>query len=395
MDYPSLFLLLCVSLTQFSQGTDNMNGFKNKSTSGTGLLNLGSKSPLMHTKANLSDIRSIKSSFDFRTLDPEGVLLYGDTRGGLDWFVLALRDGLPEMQIGKGDAVAIATGGPRLNDGRWHHVQLRSEGRSVVLEVGGAPVLLVGLHSQHAVEDTAGQIRLSLGGVLVQELEFFTPVQPQMDGCIRAGNWLNHNLTWEIDLREEGPPCFTEIHKGSFFPGTGLALFNTSAFLAHQANRKVVTIEMEGPFAEWSGTALTILTSQHDPVLTITAQNQTEELKVVFREQVVSVPGVHAKLAVNLSRHAVSIESDNAIIAEFQDDTHDWLDRWHEGMALAFGGVPDIADDTTAENGSSYLHGCVGRIRIQEQEVDLDRALYKHSSVSTHSCPASINFLDP
>ncbi|KAL4631474.1 sex hormone-binding globulin isoform X2 [Arapaima gigas] len=395
MYFPSLFLLLCVSLAQLSQEAVNGHGVKNKHTSGKGLLNLGFKSPLMHTKANLSDITNIKSSFEFRTLDPEGVLLYGDTQGGVEWFVLALRGGLPEMQIGKGDAIAIVTGGPRLNDGRWHQVQLRSEGRLVVLEVGGAPVLMVGLHSQHAVEHTMGQIRLSLGGLLVQELELFRPIQPQMDGCIRAGNWLNHNLTWETDLGEKGRLCLAEIQRGSFFPGTGLAAFNTSDFPVHQTNSSFITIEMEGPLAEWSGTALIILSSQYDPVLTITAQNRSKELKVLFHEHAVSVSEPLAKLSLSLSRYMVKIDLDNRIIRELYDDTHDWLARWHEGMVLAFGGVPENTNDIAADNGSGYLHGCVRQIRIQGREVDLDHALYKHSSVSSHSCPTSVGLLDP
>lgn len=56
-------------------------------------------------------------------------------------------------------------------------VQLRSEGQSVVLEVNGTKALVVGLHSQHAQQDTMGVIRLSLGGILVKDLELFNSVR--------------------------------------------------------------------------------------------------------------------------------------------------------------------------------------------------------------------------
>lgn len=68
---------------------------------------------------------SIKSSFQLRTFDPEGVVFYGDTKNGEDWFVLSLKDGIPLMQISKGDILVSVAGGPKLNDGKWHTVSLQ------------------------------------------------------------------------------------------------------------------------------------------------------------------------------------------------------------------------------------------------------------------------------
>lgn len=68
--------------------------------------------------------RSIKSSFEFRTFDPEGLIFYGDTKNGDDWFILSLKDGVPLMQINKGVLISVA-GNPRLNDGKWHTVSIQ------------------------------------------------------------------------------------------------------------------------------------------------------------------------------------------------------------------------------------------------------------------------------
>lgn len=68
--------------------------------------------------------RSIKSSFEFRTFDPEGLIFYGDTKNGDDWFILSLKDGVPLIQINKGVLVSVA-GTPRLNDGKWHTVSIQ------------------------------------------------------------------------------------------------------------------------------------------------------------------------------------------------------------------------------------------------------------------------------
>lgn len=72
-----------------------------------------------------SHLSSIKSTFQLRTFDPEGAVFYGDTKDGLDWFVLSLKDGIPLMQISKGDVHVSVSGGPKLNDGKWHKVSFQ------------------------------------------------------------------------------------------------------------------------------------------------------------------------------------------------------------------------------------------------------------------------------
>lgn len=66
---------------------------------------------------------SITSHFKFRTYDPEGIIFYGDTKDGQDWFVLSLRDGIPEVQIGKANMLISVKAGRKLNDGVWHKVR--------------------------------------------------------------------------------------------------------------------------------------------------------------------------------------------------------------------------------------------------------------------------------
>uniref|UniRef100_A0A3Q3GUW2 Laminin G domain-containing protein n=1 Tax=Labrus bergylta TaxID=56723 RepID=A0A3Q3GUW2_9LABR len=90
-----------------------------------------------------------------------------------DWFILALKDGIPLMQISKEEMLVSVMGGPKLNDGKWH------------------------------------------------------TVSPQMDGCVREGSWLNLSVPWEAEAGELWP-CYQHIQPGSYFPGTGFAIFNTS-----------------------------------------------------------------------------------------------------------------------------------------------------------------------
>lgn len=76
----------------------------------------------VHLNLRLFCFCSIKSSFQFRTFDPEGAIFYGDTKRGADWFVLALKGGIPLMQICKGGTHISVAGGSKLNDGKWHTV---------------------------------------------------------------------------------------------------------------------------------------------------------------------------------------------------------------------------------------------------------------------------------
>ncbi|XP_078283832.1 LOW QUALITY PROTEIN: sex hormone-binding globulin [Rhinoraja longicauda] len=84
-------------------------------------LNPSSKnSPPSNTlEIHIEGADSFQSEFDLRTLDPEGVVFYGDMNGGDNWFVLALRDGRPEIQISNEYCNIAVQAGDQLSDGRW------------------------------------------------------------------------------------------------------------------------------------------------------------------------------------------------------------------------------------------------------------------------------------
>ncbi len=48
---------------------------------------------------------------------------------------------------------------------------------------------------------------------------------------------------------------------------------------------------------------------------------------------------------------------------------------------------PFFSGDSEEAKNTHYLHGCLEKILVQGQVIDLDRALYKHTAVSSHSCP--------
>ncbi|TRY99354.1 hypothetical protein DNTS_014894 [Danionella cerebrum] len=336
--------------------------------SATGVINLAHRqskwTPLMHISANLSEVKSIRSYFQFRTLDPEGAIFYGDTKDGQDWFVLSLRDGIPEMQIGKADILVSVKGGRKLNDGSWYLLELRSEGKFVVLEVNNEVELVVGLHSKLAEEELTGKIRLALGGMLVDKHKLFHPFEPEMDACIRAGHWLNLSRPWDTDKTWEPQACFSNIKKGSYFPGSGTAMFNTSDLPGLQKNEAGITIKI---FGSWTGILLSL---QSTGFLYVLGENDGGK----------DVKKVPETLTFTILKTALMVNNK----PKLESDSQDFLSMWKNGMLLTFGGKPE---DSEGEKGTQYLRGCLEKITVQGQVIDLDRALYKHSAVSSHSCP--------
>ncbi|KAM9462054.1 sex hormone-binding globulin [Clarias gariepinus] len=354
---------------------------------GSEVINLGHKStawaPAMHLSVNLSSIASIISHFEFRTFDPEGIIFYGDTKEGQDWFVLSLRDGIPEVQIGKANMLVSVKGGPRLNDGAWHKLELRSEGKYVVVEINHKVELMVGMESDQTDDVLTGKLRLALGGMLVDQKKLLHSFYPQMDGCIRAANWLNISTVWDTEPTWKPSPCFQEIKKGSYFPGSGLAVFNTSDLPGVETEERGVTIEV---FGSWHGTLLSLQSLDFQFILPEAKEKESKVLTVELKEE--SASGNNAdstKLTLTLLKHSLVLNGET----ELKNESIDFLSGWTEGMKLAFGGVPsEAAGETEDLPNELHLQGCLEKVIIQGQELDFDLAFFKHTSISSHSCPA-------
>uniref|UniRef100_A0A4W4GFE9 Sex hormone-binding globulin n=1 Tax=Electrophorus electricus TaxID=8005 RepID=A0A4W4GFE9_ELEEL len=354
--------------------------------SGGEVINLGQRqqswAPLMQTYANLSDVASIRSFFEFRTFDPEGTIFYGDTKEGGDWFVLLLRDGVPEMQIGKADILVSVQGGPKLNDGAWHKLELRSEGKYVILEVNGKLELVVGLSSEQTEDTLTGKIRLALGGMLVGHKKLLHPFKPELDACIREGQWLNLSMPWITNPGWELQPCFPEIKKGSYFPGNGLAMFNTTDLPGVETEEKGITIEVYG---SWHGTLISLQSAGFEYVLSEAEEFKKDKEIKLMEEGADSGNLPHTlgstQLSLTILKHSLMLNGET----QQKADSFDFLSMWREGMLLTFGGLPGKTEDAKS---LYHLHGCLERIVIQGQDIDLDWASFKDTSVSSHSCPA-------
>uniref|UniRef100_A0A671F0U0 Sex hormone-binding globulin n=1 Tax=Rhinolophus ferrumequinum TaxID=59479 RepID=A0A671F0U0_RHIFE len=167
---------------------------------------------------NLTKITKTSSSFEFRTWDPEGVIFYGDTNPKDDWFVLGLRDGRPEIQLHNHWAQLTVGAGPRLDDGRWHQVEVKILGDSVLLGVDGEEVLRLRQVSGPLVKKSQPIMRIALGGLLFPVSSLRLPLVPALDACLRQDNWLDQQAQTSVSAPTSLRSCAIESQPGIFFP---------------------------------------------------------------------------------------------------------------------------------------------------------------------------------
>uniref|UniRef100_A0A1A8MHZ0 Sex hormone-binding globulin n=2 Tax=Nothobranchius pienaari TaxID=704102 RepID=A0A1A8MHZ0_9TELE len=339
--------------------------------------------PLIRTTVNLVEIRSIKSSFQFRTFDPEGVIFYGDTKNGEDWFILSLKDGHALMQISKEDVLVSVTGGRKLNDGKWHTLEVSNKGKFVTLVVDGSPGLEVGMQSKQTQEVISGQLRLALGGILVNKDKLIVELDPQMDGCVREGSWLNLSVPWEAEA-EELWLCHQNIQPGSYFSGKGLAVFNTSVFSIEEDQG--FRLEFWGDFSQLDGTVLSVKSSQEQLMFTAVASNDTKEVVLTFKEQQFTLENTIKRLLVTFLKDSVKVaereDESDAVTFLAGAESHPGYLTSVRGGRFAVGGL--LGEGVI---GSRFLTGCLEKVQVQGKDLDLDLSV-KHMSVSSHSCPA-------
>ncbi|XP_008060529.1 sex hormone-binding globulin isoform X5 [Carlito syrichta] len=182
--------------------------------------------PVMVFAFDLTKMTKASSSFELRTWDPEGVIFYGDTNPKDDWFVLGLREGRPEIQLHNHWAQLTVGAGPRLDDGKWHQVEVKIDGDSVLLRVDGEEVLRLRQVSGPLVNKSQAVMRIALGGLLFPSSNLRLPLVPALDGCLRRDTWLDKQAQISVSAPTNIRSCNVESQPGTFFPPGTHAEFN-------------------------------------------------------------------------------------------------------------------------------------------------------------------------
>nr|XP_056719601.1 sex hormone-binding globulin [Euleptes europaea] len=402
----SLPLLLLLALGA-AHGSQYDQCFQ-KPSNEAGALNIGQRwgdpSPTATLNIDLHKVTSAASSFEYRTFDPEGVIFYGDTSPGTDWFVLGLRGGKLEMQIHNSVTNISITnisfsGEEGINDGRWHQIMVKNEGDSVVLALDGDGLLTVSKVSHAIIGHPFPEMRIGVGGLLIPQKDLLIPMNTAMDGCLRRWNWLNTSSSWLEGASLEGEgikACFASIRQGSFFPGDGLASFLLSGFpsgLRHDNESWSLAVELLLSAGRQVGTFLAVSPSEQAPILSLKLQH-TDVVAQLGSKMVLQTPlpmtgcqGSDLLLRITSDQLTLRLGSHETAEpvpkADFEALRHLWL----SGVGRLFiGGFPGQGEAPQPQEGG-FFRGCLHDIRVQGLKLDLDSAEYRSNAIWAHSCP--------
>ncbi|XP_050789501.1 sex hormone-binding globulin [Gopherus flavomarginatus] len=369
-----------------------------------GALNIGQHwgdaTPAATIVIELSKVTSAASSFDFRTLDPEGVIFFGDMGDHSDWFVLGLRRGKAEMQISNVVTNISVRGGQRLDDGQWHRMLVMNEGHTVRLEVDGDELLTLGHVSYPIIERQASKMRLAMGGLLLPPSYLLAPMKTPMDGCLRRWIWLNQTTTWweGTALQAKAKPCFSALRPGSFFPGGGLASFRPADLAGGSAPPNGSWgLEVELGLRAPRQTGLVLAVGAPDGSLALSLALQPTALVVCLgnrtelRLPLPEGPCLDAPLRLQVSPTQLALQlGDHGDTLPGQPPDFQWLqEAWlgQEGR-LFIGGLPEGGETPSPQEWGTF-RGCLQGIRVQGHQLDLDSALFRSDTIWAHSCPGS------
>nr|XP_048303989.1 sex hormone-binding globulin isoform X2 [Myodes glareolus] len=323
------------------------------------------------------------SSFEFRTLDPEGVIFYGDTSTKDDWFMLGLRDGRLEIQLHNLWARLTVGFGPRLNDGRWHQVELKMNGDSLLLRVDREEVLCLRQVSGSLAGSAQPSMRIALGGLLLPASSLRFPLVPALDGCIRRDIWLGHETQLSPSASANLGNCDVDLQPGLFFPPGTHAEFSLQDIPQPHTDPWSFSLELGLKLVDGSGCLLALGTGRNSSWLTLHLQDQ----KVVLSS------GVEPKLTLPLDLELpLQLKLDNFKVVLSQGPKMEVLavSLWrlvslqrlwsHPQSHLSLGAL-------SGENSSASF--CLRDLWVQGQRLDVDQALNRSQNIWTHSCPQS------
>lgn len=124
------------------------------------------------------------AEFDFRTFDPEGVVLYAESSQD-SWFMLGLRGGRIEVQFKNQHTFKVTSGGKAINDGQWHVVSkscVRNDNSSTIRAVSTAHVVC---NLQISVDELESSISVKISKEAVMSINspesLFTSVNGKLE----------------------------------------------------------------------------------------------------------------------------------------------------------------------------------------------------------------------
>ncbi|XP_017527245.1 sex hormone-binding globulin isoform X2 [Manis javanica] len=332
---------------------------------------------------NLTKMTKTSSSFEIRTWDPEGVILYGDTNPKDDWFMLGLRDGRPEVQMHNYWAQLTVGAGPRLDDGRWHQVEVKVLEDSVLLRVDGEEVLRLRQVSGPLVNKPQPIMRLAVAGLPFPASNLRLPLAPALDACLRRYKWLDQQAQISASAPTSLSSCAVESQPGIFFPPGTCAEFSLQDIPQPYKEPWAFSLDLGFQLAVGSGPLLSFGTPENPSWLSLYLQDQ----KVVLssgsgpRLDLPLVLGLPLQLKLAVSGVVLSQGAKKEILPLPPLGLDSLLELWVQPQGRLFLG--------TLPGEASSASFCLDSLWAQDQKLDMDQALNRSQNIWTHSCPQS------
>lgn len=350
------------------------------------------------------------AEFDFRTFDPEGVLFFAGGRSDSTWIVLGLRAGRLELQLRYNGVGRITSSGPIINHGMWQTISVEELERNLVIKVNKDAVMKIAVAGElFQLERGLYHLNLTVGGIPFKENDLVQPINPRLDGCMRSWNWLNgeDSAIQETVKANTKMQCFSVTERGSFFPGNAFAFFSlnytrTSLDVGTETTWKVEVVARIRPATD-TGVLLALVGDNHVIPLSVALvdYHSTKKLKkqlVVLAVEDVALALMEIKVCdsqehvvtVSLRDGEATLEVDGTkgqseVSAAQLQERLDILEKHLQGTLLTFvGGLPDVP--VTSAPVTAFYRGCM-TLEVNQKVLDLDEASYKHSDITSHSCP--------
>uniref|UniRef100_A0A8C7JKS2 Growth arrest-specific 6 n=1 Tax=Oncorhynchus kisutch TaxID=8019 RepID=A0A8C7JKS2_ONCKI len=297
------------------------------------------------------------AEFDLRTFDPEGVIFFAGGHLNSSWIVLAMHHGKLELQLRYGAVSRVTSSGPAVNDGQWRKISVEEQGRSLVIKIDREAVMKIAVNGDlFTLKKGMHELNLTVGGVPFKEDSLINQVNPRFDGCMREWRWLTGEDTsiQETIRSNDNMQCFSTENPGTYYPGTGFALFN----ITYGGSGVCVCV-----------CVCYVLVSVGDVI-------------VASAPAFLCDAEVH-EVNVTVSGNLTILEVDGQPGQSHTTPGQETVDLSLPSTTF-IGGLPDVPLVSTLV--SSFYSGCM-EVTINGLALDLDEAFHKHNDIRSHSCP--------
>ncbi|XP_061526166.1 vitamin K-dependent protein S [Phycodurus eques] len=354
--------------------------------------------PVIYLLFRLPETTKFAAEFDFRTFDPEGVILYAESSQD-SWFMLGLRGGHIEVQFKNQHTLKVTSGGKAINDGQWHVISVDELEKSISVKISKEAVMSIN-SPESLFTGVNGKLetKVYIAGLPNRTNSLIKPINPRLDGCIRGWNMMNQGASGvkEVIQEKKSKHCYVHVERGTFFTGEGLARFNIDY---SDSGSWKVNLRMNIRPSSSTGILFALFSNNTVPLsLAVLTDDEYDANLQVFLDGV-SVATLDSLLLcypdrltvlLTVTPTEISISANSSTVKEISPDAlQEALQRLNSTMqnpiSTYIGGIPDdVPLDATPV--TAFYHGCMD-ISVNGQMLDFDEALSKHNSIKSHSCP--------